>query len=111
MADSRKKHRKLEHLSSLRILSKIDKAREDCLSGVDDINPEIIKELAKGATPALTECGMSVKNVEDPQERRTKISDCISKKANDFKESSDMTEEEQQKFDEALECLEKLIQE
>ncbi|KAL3192533.1 hypothetical protein MRX96_058951 [Rhipicephalus microplus] len=73
----------LDEEESQKILSKINTAQEQCLTEADDINPAIIK----------------------------KIVECMSEKADTFKETSGMTDEEEQKFDDALNCVKKLIEE
>ncbi|KAL1486311.1 hypothetical protein MTO96_031446 [Rhipicephalus appendiculatus] len=93
------------------ILDKLDKAREECLSDADDINPEVIQKLVEGAMPVLTQCAESVADVENPEEKGTKMIDCIAQKAKDFAYDSEMTDEEKQKFDAALECLKNLVEE
>uniref|UniRef100_A0A224YQV5 Uncharacterized protein n=1 Tax=Rhipicephalus zambeziensis TaxID=60191 RepID=A0A224YQV5_9ACAR len=101
----------LDEEKSQEILGKLDKAREECLSDADDINPEVIQQLVKGAMPVLEQCAESVMDEEDLEEKGTKIIDCIAQKAKDFAADSDMTDEEKQKFDDALECLKKLVKE
>ncbi|KAH6922096.1 hypothetical protein HPB50_009508 [Hyalomma asiaticum] len=59
-------------------LSKIDSARE-CLSLAKDMNPDIIKQIAKGAIPTIMECGGQFIKLENPQERADKA--CIEKLA------------------------------
>lgn len=85
-------------------LSKIDSASE-CLAIAKDMNPEIIKQMAKGAIPTIMECGSQFITLKDPQERATKIKDCLVEKANNFKQSSGMTPEEMKMFDDASACI------
>ncbi|XP_075728905.1 uncharacterized protein LOC119163738 [Rhipicephalus microplus] len=101
----------LDEKESQEILSKISTAQENCLSEADNINSEIVKELALGFVPAVMECRGSVAQDNDPHERLTEIVDCVKEKANEYEASSAMTEEEQQKFESALECLENLVKE
>ncbi|KAL1486308.1 hypothetical protein MTO96_031443 [Rhipicephalus appendiculatus] len=81
-------------------LSKIESASQ-CLSAAKDINPEIIKKMAKSAIPTIMECGSQFIILKDPQERANKIKDCLVEKANNFKQSSGMTPEEMKMFDDA----------
>ncbi|XP_037499041.1 uncharacterized protein LOC119372650 [Rhipicephalus sanguineus] len=85
-------------------MTKIDNARQ-CLSIAKDMNPEIIKQLAKGAIPTVMECGRKFIDVKDPQERATSIRECLVEKANNFKQSSGMTPDEMKMFDDASACL------
>uniref|UniRef100_A0A131YZJ6 Uncharacterized protein n=1 Tax=Rhipicephalus appendiculatus TaxID=34631 RepID=A0A131YZJ6_RHIAP len=101
----------LDEEKSQEILDKLDKAREKCLSDADDINPEVIQKLVEGAMPVLTQCAESVADVENPEEKGTKMIGCIAQKAKDFAYDSEMTDEEKQKFDAALECLKNLVEE
>ncbi|KAL3192534.1 hypothetical protein MRX96_058952 [Rhipicephalus microplus] len=101
----------LDEEESQKILSKINTAQEQCLTEADDINPAIIKKLIRGAVPAVIKCVGSVAKENDPHVREAKIIECMSEKADTFKETSGMTDEEEQKFDDALNCVKKLIEE
>ncbi|XP_037271698.2 uncharacterized protein LOC142761627 [Rhipicephalus microplus] len=101
----------LDEEESQKILSKINTAQEECLTEADEINPAIIKKLVREAIPAVIKCVGSVAKEKDPQVKKTKIIECVSKKADTFKETSGMTDEEKQKFGDALNCVKKLIEE
>ncbi|XP_037287748.2 uncharacterized protein LOC119180721 [Rhipicephalus microplus] len=85
-------------------LSKIDSGSQ-CLSVAKDMNPEIVKQIAKVAMPTIMECGSQFIRIRDPQERADKIKDCLVEKANNFKQSSGMTPEEMKMFDDASACI------
>ncbi|KAL1486309.1 hypothetical protein MTO96_031444 [Rhipicephalus appendiculatus] len=92
---------------SEKILSEIEKAREECLSDADDINPEIIKKLAHESIPAVKECAGSAINVEDTSERGMKAIQCIMQKVDSVTPPSDMTDEDKKRFEDTLDCLAK----
>ncbi|KAH8034922.1 hypothetical protein HPB51_003209 [Rhipicephalus microplus] len=68
-------------------LSKIDSGSQ-CLSVAKDMNPEIVKQIAKVAMPTIMECGSQFIRIREPQERADK-------------QSSGMTPEEMKMFDDA----------
>ncbi|XP_075728906.1 uncharacterized protein LOC119164991 isoform X1 [Rhipicephalus microplus] len=94
---------------SEKILSKIGTAQEACLSEADNIDPEIIRKLAEEVIPAVMVCSGSAVHVEEPHEKETEITECISNKAIGIMESTGTNDEETQKFHHALGCLERLI--
>ncbi|XP_077497649.1 uncharacterized protein LOC144108246 [Amblyomma americanum] len=67
-------------------IGKIDSARE-CLSIAKDINPDVIKKLATGLIPTVTECGGKHMAIADPDERKEKMKACLQEKVDNFKAS------------------------
>ncbi|CAN7976953.1 unnamed protein product [Ixodes persulcatus] len=92
-----------------RFLAKVDEAKE-CLEMAKGINPDVVKKLMDGIIPTAASCAAKTVGVADFAERKAIMKTCVQEKADSFKKSSGLTDEELAKFDMAKKCLEDKIQ-
>ncbi|XP_040079613.1 uncharacterized protein LOC120851115 [Ixodes scapularis] len=90
-------------------LAKVDEAKE-CLDMAKGINPDVVKKLVDGIIPTAASCAAQTVGVSDMDKRKELMKACFKEKAEDFKKSSGMTDDELAKFEMAGKCLEEKVQ-